>query len=148
MIFYLRGGSVVGILLWNITGKIYRARQVRKNYSNYQKRIGMCNAHVHVQSKLVPVILGNIGFKYRIHATVCKIKNRWISRVFFDTCPIDISFCNHISFPKMIRSAWWNIPVKVLLYGLWDDLFLGMFLYSVHVYYSNECLKERFHGLC
>lgn len=28
VIFYLRGGSVVGILLWNITGKIYRARQV------------------------------------------------------------------------------------------------------------------------
>lgn len=28
VIFYLRGGSIVGILLWNITGKIYRARQV------------------------------------------------------------------------------------------------------------------------
>lgn len=41
VIFYLRGGSVVGILLWNITGKIYRARQVRKYmyYSNCQKKI-------------------------------------------------------------------------------------------------------------
>ncbi|XP_048779085.2 apoptosis-inducing factor 1, mitochondrial-like [Ostrea edulis] len=28
VIFYLRGGSIVGILLWNLSGKIYRARQV------------------------------------------------------------------------------------------------------------------------
>ncbi|XP_078323336.1 apoptosis-inducing factor 1, mitochondrial-like isoform X2 [Crassostrea virginica] len=28
VIFYLRGGSIVGVLMWNISGKIYRARQV------------------------------------------------------------------------------------------------------------------------
>ncbi|XP_061189197.1 apoptosis-inducing factor 1, mitochondrial-like [Saccostrea echinata] len=28
VIFYIRGGSIVGVLLWNISGKIYRARQV------------------------------------------------------------------------------------------------------------------------
>lgn len=34
VIFYLRGGFIVGILFWNIIGKIYRVRQVRKNQSN------------------------------------------------------------------------------------------------------------------
>ena len=29
VIFYLRGGSIVGVLMWNISGKIYRARQVQ-----------------------------------------------------------------------------------------------------------------------